>query len=67
MTSRIERSEETCMERLRYRSTSAVDLMAELHQEELLAEARRVGERRRAPSRWRAMPFGIRLFGRRRD
>ena len=53
------------MERLRYRSTSAVDLMAELHQDELLADARRIGEQRLAPSRWRAIPSGLRLFGRR--
>ena len=31
------------MERLRFRSTSAVDLMAELHQRDLLDEARRLG------------------------
>ena len=54
------------MERLRYRSTSALDLMAELHQRELLDEARRVGERRRAPRRLRAIPFGLRIFGHRR-
>jgi hypothetical protein len=55
------------MERLRFRSTSAVDLMAELHQRDLLEEARRVGEQQRAPSRRRAIPFGLRIFGRRRD
>jgi hypothetical protein len=55
------------MERLRFRSTSAVDLMAELHQRDLIEEARLVGERRRAPSRRRAIPFGLRIFGRRRD
>jgi hypothetical protein len=55
------------MERLRFRSTSAVDLMAELHQRDLLEEARQVGEQRRAPSRRRAIRFGLRIFGWRRD
>jgi hypothetical protein len=41
--------------------------MAELHQRELLEEARQVGEQRRAPRRRRAIPFGIRIFGRPRD
>jgi hypothetical protein len=53
------------MERLRFRSTSAVDLMAELHQRELLNEARRFDEQQRAPVRRRAGPFGLRIFGRR--
>jgi hypothetical protein len=53
------------MERLRFRSTSAVDLMAELHQRDLLDEARRVGQQLRAPVRRRAGPFGLRIFGRR--
>ena len=51
------------MERLRYRSTSLVDLMAELHQRDLLDEARRRGEEWRAPVRRRARPFGLRIFG----
>ena len=53
------------MERVRFRSTSAVDLMAELHQRDLLDEARRVAQRQRAPLRRRAGPFGLRIFGRR--
>lgn len=53
------------MERMRFRSTSAVDLMAELHQRDLLDEARRVDDQRRAPVRRRAGPFGLRIFGRR--
>ncbi len=53
------------MERLRFRSTSSIDLMAELHQRDLLDEARRIGQRQRAPVRRRAGPFGLRLFGRR--
>jgi hypothetical protein len=53
------------MERLRFRSTSSVDLMAELHQRDLLDEARRLDEQRRAPVRRRAGPFGLRFFGRR--
>jgi hypothetical protein len=54
------------MERLRFRSTSMIDLMAELHQDELLAEARRLSDERRLPSRPRAGRIGFRLFGRRR-
>ena len=53
------------MERLRFRSTSAIDLMAELHQVELLAEARRLSDERRLPARSRARRMGLRLFGRR--
>ena len=52
------------MERLRFRSTSAIDLMAELHQDELLAEARRLSDERRLPVRTRG-GIGLRLFGRR--
>ena len=54
------------MERLRFRSTSAVDLMAELHQRDLLDEARRHDQQERAPVRRRAGPFGLRIFWRRR-
>ena len=54
------------MERLRYRSTSVIDLMAEIHQRELLAEARRLSVERRLPARTRAGRIGLRLFGRRR-
>lgn len=53
------------MERLRFRSTSAIDLIAELHQDELLAEARRLSDERRLPVRNRAGRIGLRLFGRR--
>ena len=53
------------MERLRFRSTSAIDLMAELHQRDLLDEARRLDAQERAPVRRRARPFGLRIFGRR--
>jgi hypothetical protein len=53
------------MERLRFRSTSAIDLMAELHQTELLAEARRLSDQRRLPIRTGAGRIGLRLFGRR--
>ena len=51
------------MERLRYRSTSVVDLMAELRQRDLLAEARRIADARRAPARTRAHRFGLRIPG----
>ncbi|MGH2418646.1 MAG: hypothetical protein ACRDFY_09965 [Candidatus Limnocylindria bacterium] len=54
------------MERFRYRSTSLVDLMAELHQRDLLAEASRLDEQRRAPVRRRALRFGLPILGRRR-
>jgi hypothetical protein len=53
------------MERLRYRSTSMIDLLAELHQDELRAEARRLSDERRLPARPRAGRTGFRLFGRR--
>ena len=54
------------MERLRFRSTSTVDLMAELHQRDLLAEARRLGDHRGVTTRRRAGRFGLRIFGARR-
>jgi hypothetical protein len=53
------------MERLSFRSTSAIDLIAELHQHELLAEARRLSDQRRLPVRTRPRRIGLRLFGRR--
>ena len=54
------------MERLRFRSTSAIDLMAELRQEELLAEARQAGVERAAPRRRRHfLPLATRILGRR--
>ena len=50
------------MERLRYRSTSAVDLIAELHQAELLAEARRLDAQRGTRRHRGAIAVGIRRF-----
>jgi hypothetical protein len=52
------------MERLRFRSTSLVDLLAELRQLELLAEAGRRDAQRRAPVRRRASRFGLPIPGR---
>ena len=51
------------MERLHYRSTSLLDIQAELRQSELLRDARasRPIETRR---RRRSLPFGLRLLGR---
>jgi hypothetical protein len=51
------------MERLHYRSTSLVEIQAELHREELLRDARaaRPMEMRR---RRRSLPFGLRVLGR---
>lgn len=51
------------MERLHYRSTSLVDIQAELHQQELLRDSRatRPMELRR---RRRPLPFALRLLGR---
>ena len=54
------------MERHRFRSTSLLDLMAELHQRDLLDEARRLGDHRGVPARRRAGPFGLRIFRQRR-
>jgi hypothetical protein len=52
------------MERLRYRSTSMVDLQAEMHERELLREART--SRDRGPVlRRRAAPMGLTLLRRR--
>lgn len=42
-----------------------IDLMADLHQRDLLDEARRLGDQLRAPRRRRAGPFGLHIFGRR--
>ena len=51
------------MERLRYRSTSLVDLMAEMHERDLQAEARMLADARRAaPARTQARRFGLRMF-----
>jgi hypothetical protein len=54
------------MERLRYRSTSTIDLMAELRQRDLLAEARRLSDERRLPVRLRAGRIRLPRLGRRR-
>jgi hypothetical protein len=51
------------MERLRYRSTSLVDLQAELHQRDLLAEAERI--HRSQPSGRRRTFLGLPLPARR--
>jgi hypothetical protein len=53
------------MERLRFRSTSAIELMAELHQADLHAEARRLDASRRVPVRHRASSLALRLLRRR--
>ena len=53
------------MERLRFRSTSMIDLMAELHEAELRAEVRRLELARGAPVRHRARAFGLRRLARR--
>jgi hypothetical protein len=52
------------VERLHYRSTSLTDIQAELHQEDLLREARGRSEDR-LPRRVRGLPFGLRLLRRR--
>ena len=51
------------MERLHYRSTSLLDIQAELHRQELLRDSRamRPIEPRQ---RRRSLPFGLRLLGR---
>jgi hypothetical protein len=53
------------MERLRYRSTSLVDIQAELRERELLAEAERARAPRVDRPRRPAMLFGLPLVGRR--
>ena len=52
------------MERLHFRSTSMVDLQAEMHERELLREARAAHDRAAAPRR-RATPMGLTLLRRR--
>ena len=51
------------MERLHYRSTSLIGIQAELHQQELLRDARaaRPVQIRRRP---RSLPFGLRVLAR---
>ncbi len=52
------------MERLHFRSTSRVDLQAEMHERELLQEARAARDRGPAPRR-RSVPMGLTLLRRR--
>lgn len=52
------------MERLHYRSTSMVDLQAEMHERELLRDARAAHDRVPAPRR-RSAPMGLTLLRRR--
>jgi hypothetical protein len=53
------------MERLRFRSTSLVDLQAELHQADLLREIRPFEPDRRPTPRRRGLPFGLTVLVRR--
>lgn len=52
------------MERTAYRSTSLIDLQAELHERELLRTAH-AGRRRASPRRSRALRAGLRAIARR--
>lgn len=52
------------MERLHFRSTSLVDIQAELHERELLADARRATSTR-VPRRPRVTRFGLSQLRRR--
>ena len=52
------------MERLKFRATSIIDLQAELHERDLLREARRPELRRPRP-RERGIRHGLTLLGRR--
>ena len=52
------------MERMSFRSTSIVDLQAELHERDLLREARRPALPR-PRQRTRGIRFGLTLLGRR--
>jgi len=52
------------MERLHFRSTSMVDIQAELHERELLREARAAHDCAPSPRR-RSAPMGLTLFRRR--
>lgn len=52
------------MERLIFRSTSIIDLQAELHERDLLREARRP-ELRSPLARKRGVRYGLTLLGRR--
>lgn len=53
------------MARLRFRSTSLVDLQAELHEADLLRDVGRTRVDSRPRPRRRAVRFGLRLIGRR--
>ena len=53
------------MERLHYRSTSLVDLQAEMHERNLLQDAARASRAPGSQRRVRSAPFGLsRLMGR---
>lgn len=51
------------MERLHYRSTSLVDILAELRQQELLRDSRATRPIEPRP-RSRSLPFGLRVLAR---
>jgi hypothetical protein len=53
------------MERLRFRSTSLVDLQAELRQADLLREVGHFDPDRRPKPRRRGLPFGLTVLVRR--
>jgi hypothetical protein len=53
------------MERLRYRSTSLIDIQAELRQQDLLRESRPAAIESRERRRPLGLPFGLRLLRRR--
>lgn len=53
------------MERTRFRSTSLVDLQAELHQLDLLRDAERRSSAARSVPRRRSLPFGLSVIRRR--
>ncbi len=53
------------MERHRFRSTSIVDIQAELHESDLLREARERNAPRRPKPRSRGLLGGLSLLGRR--
>ena len=53
------------MERLHYRSTSIVDLQAEMHERDLLREVRGLSQVPRPRRRARGSRFGLSILGRR--
>jgi hypothetical protein len=52
------------VERLHYRSTSLIDIQAELHQQDLLRESHAGLSEVRGRRRPRVVPFGLRLLRR---